>query len=113
MTSGWRRVKRGVRPGAGELSAGRDLTATPLPVAGNAITGDALYCQRDYCPQIRDAGGDCLVIVKGNRRELYADIALAFAEPSGADHCRQAQTRNRHGNRWAIRQLQATDALND
>ena len=113
MTSGWWRVKRGVRPGEGELSAGRDLTATLLPVAGNTITGDALYCQRDYCQQIRDAGGDYLVIVKGNQRELYADIALAFAEPSGEDHCRQAQTRNRHGNRWEIRQLQATDALND
>ena len=50
-------------------------------MAGNVITGDALYCQRDYCQQLLDAGGDYLVIVKKNQRELYDAIALAFAEP--------------------------------
>ena len=40
-------------------------------MAGNVITGDALYCQRDYCQQLLDAGGDYLVIVKKNQRELY------------------------------------------
>ena len=89
------------------------MTATLLPVAGNTITGDALYCQRDYCQQIRDAGGDYLVIVKGNQRELYNDIALAFAEPAWDGHYRNAQAKNRHGNRWEIRQLQATAVLND
>lgn len=89
------------------------MTATLLPVAGNTITGDALYCHRDYCQQIRDAGGDYLVIVKGNQRELCADIALAFASPVREGRYRKTRTRNRHGNRWEIRQLQATDALND
>ena len=50
-------------------------------MAGNVIAGDALYCQRDYCQQLLDAGGDYLVIVKKNQRELYDAIALAFAEP--------------------------------
>lgn len=72
-----------------------------------------MYCQRDYCQQFRDAGGDYLVMVKKNQRQLYADIALAFAEPDGADYYRKAQSRNRHGNRWEIRQLQATAVLND
>ena len=92
------------------------MTATLLPVAGNTITGDALYCQRDYCQQIRDAGGDYLVIVKKNQRELYADIALAFADPARNEHCRKARTGNRHGPPvadWEIRQLQATDLRND
>ena len=48
---------------------------------GYVITGDALYCPRDYCQQLLDAGGDYLVIVKKNQRELYDAIALAFAEP--------------------------------
>lgn len=107
----WWLVKRGVRPGAGELTTAWDLTRELLPVAGNTITGDALYCQRDYCQQIRDAGGDYLVIVKKNQGELYADIALAFAEPAGS--CRQTTTCNQHGDRWEIRRLQASDELND
>ena len=60
----------------GELTTARQLTAELLPVAGNVITGDALYCQRDYCQQLLDAGGDYLVIVKKNQRELYDAIAL-------------------------------------
>ena len=104
--------QKGVRPGAGELTAARALT-TLLPVAGNTLTGDALYCQRDYCQQIRDAGGNYPVIVKKNQQELYDDIALAFAEPVWAGRYRKATTCNRHGDRWEIRQLQATDALND
>ncbi len=89
------------------------MTATLLPVAGNLVTGDALYCQRDYCQQIRDAGSDYLVIVKRNQRELYDDIALAFAAPVRGGQYRKARTRNRHGDRWEIRELSATDALND
>ena len=58
-------------PVQGELTTARQLTAELLPVAGNVITGDALYCQRDYCQQLLDAGGDYLVIVKKNQRELY------------------------------------------
>ena len=82
-------------------------------MAGSALTGAALYGQRDYCQQIRDAGGDYPVMVKKNRRQLYDDIARAFAEPDAADYCRKAQSRNRHGNRGEIRQLPATAARND
>ena len=70
-------------------------------MAGNLITGNAmpLYCQRDYCQQLLNADGDYPAIVKRNRRELYAAIALAFttatAAPDGS--YRQAQTRQRRG----------------
>ena len=82
-------------------------------MAGNTLTGDALYCQRDYCQQIRDAGGDYLVIVKKNQRELYDDIALAFTAPPEAARDRKITTCHRHGDRWEIRELAATNALND
>ncbi len=55
-------------------------------------------------------------MVKKNQGQLYDDIALAFAEPDGADCYGKAQSRNRHGPPvadWEIRQLQAIDALND
>ena len=82
-------------------------------MADNVITGDALYCQRDYCQQLLDAGGDYLVIVKKNQRELYDAIALAFAEPVWGAQYRQARRRGRHGGRWETRQLRATEALNE
>ena len=100
-------------PVQGELTTARQLTAELLPVAGNVITGDALYCQRDYCQQLLDAGGDDLVIVKKNQRELYDAIALAFAEPVWGAQYRQARRRGRHGDRWETRQLRATEALNE
>ena len=91
--------QKGVRPGAGELTAGRDLTARLRPVAGNAITGDPWYCQRDYCQQLREVGDDDPVMVKKNQGQLYAAIALAFAEPAGTDRCRKAPSRNRRARR--------------
>ena len=100
-------------PVQGELTTARQLTAELLPVAGNVITGDALYCPRDYCQQLLDAGGDYLVIVKKNQRELYDAIALAFAEPVWGAQYRQARRRGRHGGRWETRQLRATEALNE
>ena len=105
--------QKGVGPVQGELTTARQLTAELLPVAGNVITGDALYCQRDYCQQLLDAGGDYLVIVKKNQRELYDAIALAFAEPVWGAQYRQARRRGRHGDRWETRQLRATEALNE
>ena len=78
-------------------------------MAGNLITGDALYRQRDYCQQVLEAGGDYLVIVKKNQRELYDAIALAFVEPVWGAKYRQA----RHGDRWETRRLRATRALNE
>ena len=113
MNPAWWWGKRGVRPGQGELTTARQLTAELLPVAGNLITGDALYCQRDYCRQLLEAGGDYLVIVKKNQRELYDAIALAFVKPVWGGKYRQARRRSRHGDRWETRQLRVTEALSE
>lgn len=51
---------------------------------GRVLTGDALFCQRNLCHQVRDAGGDYLLTVKENQRTLYHDIALLFDPPAGA-----------------------------
>ena len=79
---------------------------------GNLITGDALYCQWDYCQQVLEAGGDYLVIVKKNQPELYEALALAFARPVWGAKYRQARRQGRHGDRWERRQLRTTEALN-
>lgn len=45
-----------------------------LPVRGNIITGDALFCQRDVCAAIIAAGGDYVFTVKDNQPSLVVDI---------------------------------------
>jgi hypothetical protein len=56
-----------------------------LPVQGNLVTGDALFCQRDLCAAIVAAGGDYVFTVKDNQPSLVIDIAagLAYQEQAG------------------------------
>lgn len=62
-----------------ELPTGREVIAQ-LPIAGNLITGDALFAQRDLCQHIVDRGGDYLFVVKGSQPALLQSIARAFAD---------------------------------
>ncbi|HLY40172.1 MAG TPA: ISAs1 family transposase [Terracidiphilus sp.] len=50
-----------------------------LPVKGNVITGDALFCQRDLCAAIIDHGGDYLFAAKDNQPSLVVDIKAGLA----------------------------------
>ena len=49
-----------------------------LPCAGKVVTGDALFTHRDFAQEVRDRGGDYLLIVKDNQPELKAAIATGF-----------------------------------
>jgi len=53
-----------------------------LVLQGRLITGDAIFCQRDFCQQVIDAGGDYLVFVKDNQPTLLHDIQTAFTPPA-------------------------------
>jgi hypothetical protein len=56
-----------------------------LVLQGRLITGDAMFCQRDFCQQVLDAGGDYLIFVKENQPTLLNDMETAFtAAPAGA-----------------------------
>lgn len=66
-----------------------ELTVAPQVVArldwhGRVLTGDALFCQRALCQHVLDAGGDYLLLVKGNQPTLLADVRELFdpATPS-------------------------------
>ena len=50
-----------------------------LPVKGNIITGDAMFCQRDLCAAIIAAGGDYVFTVKDNQPSLVIDIEAGLA----------------------------------
>jgi hypothetical protein len=53
-----------------------------LVLRGRLITGDAMFCQRDFCQQVIDARGDYMVFVKDNQPTLLRDIQMAFAPPA-------------------------------
>ncbi len=66
-----------------ELVAAPTLVAR-LDWAERVVTGDALYCDRDFCTTILDADGDYLVIVKENQATLRHAIATLFASRADA-----------------------------
>jgi predicted transposase YbfD/YdcC len=100
-----------------------ELTRAPallaaLPLAGRVVTGDALYCQRALCEQIRAAQGDYLFVVKANQPTLLSEVALLFDQPPpaadgvGFEAFAVACSHGRHGSRHEQRRLWASAALN-
>ncbi len=104
-----------------------ELTVAPRLIArldwhGRVMTGDALFCQRNLCEQVRDAGGDYLVIVKENQPQLYRDLATLFAARADAAlraaslpmwDMREAVTAERGHGRRERRRVTASTELND
>jgi hypothetical protein len=50
-----------------------------VPVKGRIFTGDAAFCQRDFCEKVIDGGGDYVLAVKDNQPGLAIDIAAGLA----------------------------------
>lgn len=50
-----------------------------LPVKGNVFTGDAMFCQRDFCEKVIGGEGDYVLVVKDNQPSLAVDIAAGLA----------------------------------
>jgi len=99
-----------------------ELTVAPLLVArldwtGRVLTGDALFCQRSLCQQVRAAGGDSLVLVKANQETLYRDIELLFDPPADVHPLplldrRTARTvETGHGRTGEVREVVASTDL--
>jgi predicted transposase YbfD/YdcC len=99
-----------------ELSVAPTLLAR-IDWTDRVLTGDALFCQRALCQQVRDAGGDYLFLVKANQPALHAAIDLHFHPPpalarSSVFDQRTARTIDvGHGRRPEVRQLLATTDL--
>jgi hypothetical protein len=53
-----------------------------LPLEGKVITGDAMFCQRDFCEAVTRQGGDYVLTVKDNQPTMMQHIASMFAESS-------------------------------
>ena len=83
-----------------------------LPVRGRVVTADALHTQTAFAQGVLDQGGDYLLCVKGNQPTLYADIALAFADPA-TPTSKPTVTIDRRRGRTEVRSLRTTTVLND
>jgi predicted transposase YbfD/YdcC len=95
-----------------ELSvAPRLLRQVAQQLRGRVVSGDALYCQKALCRQIRQAGGDYLFVVKANQPDLLADVALLFADPPPGERFGCARTVDQHGGRLEVRQVRTSAAL--
>jgi hypothetical protein len=49
-----------------------------LPLAGKVVTADAMFTHRDFAQEVRDQGGDYILVVKDNQPELKAHIQAAL-----------------------------------
>ncbi len=78
---------------------------------GRLVSGDALYCQKALCRQIRAAGGDYLFAVKANQPHLLDDVTLLFHEPPPGERFATASTVDQHGGRLEVRQVRASATL--
>jgi predicted transposase YbfD/YdcC len=80
-------------------------------LAGRLVSGDALYCQKTLCRQVRAAGADYLFAGKDNQPSLREDVVLLFIEPPPGEVFLTAQTVTKHGGRLERRQLRASACL--
>jgi len=107
--------------------AAAELATAPALIAqldwqGRVMTGDALPCQHGVCQQVIQAGGDYLVLVKGNQPALRQHIATLFAHRADlalnaarlpAQDMREAVTDDHGHGREEHRTLIASTDLNE
>ena len=63
---------------ANEITAAKAMLGR-LPLKGATVTGDAMFCQKEFCQRITEGGGDFIFTVKGNQPGLKEDVAATFA----------------------------------
>jgi predicted transposase YbfD/YdcC len=96
---------------------------TPERLAGTLTTLDALHTQRKEAEQILAGGGDYLMVVKRNQRNLFEAIELAFSAlppttpadmaDAAAWGYAQVETVSKAHGRLEVRTLERLTGLND
>ena len=96
-----------------EISELKPLLTTET-VKGRILSLDALHTQRAFCWQVRQLGGDYVLIAKDNQPTLKEDI-LDFFEDRAPDRRRwqEAETWDKGHGRLEHRQIVCSPDLND
>lgn len=102
----------------GEAKAQAELSVAPqvlrqVALRGRLVTGDALYCQRTICQQIRQAHAHYLFVIKANQPELLQEVALLFDAPPPGERFAQVVSRRTRRDRCEVRTLTVCGALAD
>ena len=82
-----------------------------LVLPGRVFTMDALLTQRQVAQTIVDGGGDYVMIVKENQRQLHSDIELVFTLPPVGDRQETARTVDIGHGRIEQRNITTSEAL--
>jgi len=93
--------QRAVADGSHEIAAVPALLKV-LDLKGALVTLDAAGCQKEIAKQIRAAGGDYLLAVKGNQPALHDAVRAVFdraceAEFAGVEHDGHGAVEDGHG----------------
>ena len=64
-----------------EITAAKEILFD-MPLHGKFISGDAIFCQKELCNIVLKNKGDYIFIVKGNQKQLLADIKDVFKKHS-------------------------------
>ncbi len=91
-----------------EITAAPDLLAQ-LVLTGRLVTVDAHLTQRRLAQQIREQGGDYLMVVKENQPTLLEDLTVLFADPTTTVQTAETVTLQR--GRVEVRHLRASTEL--
>lgn len=101
-----------------EITAGRELL-NMFEVKGAIITADAIHCQKETIKQIVDKGGEYVIQLKENQKNLYKDISLLFddnlADKNSTAEYLESETIEINGGRIEKRTcyvLQGLESLN-
>ena len=101
-----------------EITAGREIL-NMFEVTGAIITADAIHCQKETIKQIVDKGGDYIIQIKENQKNLYKDISLLFddnlADKNSTSEYLESETTELNGGRIEKRKcyvLQGLESLN-
>jgi predicted transposase YbfD/YdcC len=82
-----------------------------LVLPGRVFTMDALLTQRQVAQTIVAGGGDYVMIVKANQRQLLSDIELVFTLPPAGDRQETARTVDSGHGRIEQRNITTSEAL--
>jgi len=115
MVSAWSAHNRLVLGQVKVDDKSNEITALPqllelLVIKGCLVTIDAMGCQTEIAAQIIDQGGDYLLAVKKNQKNLYEDIEHLFKHVKVENFEQvtftQARTVDKHHGRMDIRHCQ-------
>ena len=75
-----------------EVAVSREMLGA-FDVSGKVVTADALLTQRSFCESVLASGGDYVLPVKANQKEMFQAIERLFRPPSDAKTLQAAYQR--------------------